>query len=262
MSFTQQRAIQIGTNKEHPSLNNATSAYNNQNGTCCHHHGYYCLECRKTVCVCTVKDHLVYKNDSTDEKDESNKMFDVVTASVLCFAWLPLLLSISCLTALTCANVYQFTNSLCLDMNQCDKGISGKGLMLTSSVLMNSNVMTSFTYTLIIIDKKITKYYQVNCATMPDVALQCDAKMLLKDNKPESTNTVIIAIICAMFIFITALVFYIASDESDSTNTQANYISIANSLIQSNLSSKLESCFENKKFGSKVDVISGKIGCL
>ena len=260
MSFTQQRAC---TNKEDRSLNNATSPNNNQNGTCCHHHGFYCLECRKTVCMCTVKDHLVYKNDSTEEKDESNKMFDVVTASVLGFAWLPLLLSISCLTSLTCANVYQFTNSLCLDMNQYEKGISGEELMLTSSVSMNSNVMTSFSYTLIIIDKKTIKYYQVNCATVPDVALPCYAKTLLKGNKPECTNTVIIAIICAMFIFIAALIFCVAYDESDSTNTQANYIGLANSLIQSNLSSNhLESSFESKKLRSKVDVISGKTGSL
>ena len=262
MNF-KQRAFLVGTNDESPSLNNATSANNNQNGTCSHHHGSYCPECRKTVCVCTVKDHIVYKNDSTDEKDDSNNMFDVVTASVLCFAWLPLLLSISCLTALTCTNVNQFTNSLCLDMNLYDKGISGKGLMLTSSVLMNSNVMTSFTYTLIIIDKKIIKYYQVNCATVPDVALPCYAKTLLKGNKPECTDTVIIAIICAMFISIAALIFCVAYDESESTNTQTNYISIANSFIQSNLSSnQLESCFENKKLGSNVDVISGKTGCL
>ena len=239
---------------------NGEGATSSKNDTCCHHHGIYCPECRKSVCVCTVKDHIAYKNNSADERDEINKVFDVVAASVLCFSLFPLLLTISCLTSLTCADVSQFNDFVCLNLHQYDNGNSGIGvIMLTSSVSLNNIVMTSCTKSLIVTDKKAIKFCKSNCATVPDVVAPCDDKIYLKINQPEGKGTVI-AMVCIILMLITTLLFCVACE---STNTQVTNVSVVNSLNERSLSSKLpEYSSECIKLGIKVDLISGKAGYI
>ena len=251
MNCNQQTALPSGSNKE-----GTTSDNSHENDICCHHHGVYCPECRKSVCLCTVKDHIAYKNDSAAKRDEIDKVIDVVAASIFCFSLLPLLLTINCLTSLTCADVSQFSDSLCFN----DNGNSGiEVVMLTSSVSLNYIVITRCTNTLIILDKKAIKHYKINCATVPDVAIPRDEKIKLNDNYPEGTG-IVIAIVCVTLILITALLFCVTCERN---HTQATKVSVANLLNEKSSSSKqLEHCFECKTLSSKVDIIPGKAGYL
>ena len=243
-----------------PICDNEEGATSAKNDTCCHHHGVYCPECRKSVCVCTVKDHIVYKNDSADERDEINKVFDIVAASVLCFSLLPLLLTINCFTSLTCVNVSQFSDSVFLNLHQYDCGNSGiEVVLLTSRTSLNNVVITSCTNSLIVVDKKTIRYYKINYAIVPDVVAPCDEKIKLNVNQPEGTVTVI-ALVCVILMLITTLLFCVACE---STNIQVTDVSVVNSLNERSLLSKQpEYSSECINLGSKVDLISGKAGYL
>ena len=78
----------------------------------CHsHHGTYCSKCRKTVCMCTVKDHLVCEHSSVCTC--KNNMAVEVADEMVAFVFLSLILKLLLLsvTAFICLSTLQPTDS-------------------------------------------------------------------------------------------------------------------------------------------------------
>ena len=167
----------------------------------CHYSSFYCPECSKTVCSCTVKDHLVCKCENVCKRndiDNAVQMGDLVSGSVFLYTLLPLciLLNLHNLTTLMCLNVPSSTNSLYWDLysSGCNEAISGKRILKVSSSSMGNLLMTDFTNTLIItnFNNKMIKHCQMDYTINPNVvksSLSCDDKVQLNASQPQGTRT-------------------------------------------------------------------------
>ena len=120
--------------------------------TCHHHNGTYCPECKKTVCMCTVKDHVMGEvEDDSAYKSKVHmgvKVDDVLASFVIInVVILQVLLCNNHLrTSLAYMNALQSTDSLCMDFywSGYDGGIKEKIVTKVNNSLMVNILITGF----------------------------------------------------------------------------------------------------------------------
>ena len=187
-----------------------------------HLHGTYCLECRKTVCMCSVKDHFVCQHNNVCKCKVDIEVADGMAAYVV-FNILILELLLLSITALPYLSILQTTDSVCLDfyLNGCDQGISGE---------------------------------KIYCYQMTSCFASCDNDMQLNSDEPHNTHSVIILI-----LFFTILLSVVCNN-FENADVQATHIKVAYSLKEArcSLTDEFEESSESERISNVIGLIPGR----
>ena len=168
--------------------------------------GFYCVECKKTVCMCTVKDHFIgeVEHDGTfkTQINVAGRVADALAPyAILNFLMLQLLLSNNHLTSLYFVNVLQPSNCLCMDFHWSafDKKVIEKPVTkVNSSVIVDIVKKTCFSKTFCSFDQDIINCNMTN-TSLPCMVESSQFSMQLIDDYPHHTNWVTIFIALTLF---------------------------------------------------------------
>ena len=195
-----------------------TASLTTRDSVCHHHNGIYCPECKKTVCMCTVKDHFLGEaEDDSAYKSKAKvsvKLADVLAPFVIFnVILLQLLLRYNHLTSLAYVNALQSTDLLYVDLywSGYDEEIKNTAIMKA-----NSSMIANILITLIVIDEKVINHCQKNYTSNikePHVVTSSSFSddEMQNDDQP-SKNTNLVAFCVALILFFTILLSAVHND--------------------------------------------------
>ena len=172
-----------------------------------HYDSFYCPECKKTVCMCTVKDHFIgeVEHDGTykSQINIAGRVADVLAPyAILNFLMLQLLLSNNHLASLSFVNVLQPSNCLYVDLHwsSFDKKVIEKPITkVNSSVIVDIVMETCFSKTFHIFD---SINCNINNTSLPSMVESSAFSMQLNGDYPRHTNWATIFIALTLFFMI------------------------------------------------------------